>query len=152
MLVQNPAWEKFPSADGLWLWKWVELVHIVLWHWRCSTFGLYYQTFVTEMTLGSCKKLTLIPGFLCFTVGIFVSCHRKPCFRSTLGDTIWETLPYRATGCRKINSIYSAGLGNRACIDESRVVHSDSNLDIRCHMNETPLSSAEFDIMLSCPI
>ena len=151
MLV-HPAWGKFSSVDGLGLWEWMELVHIVLWHWRPSTFGLDCQTFVTETTLGSCKKPTLIPRFLCFAVGIFVTCYRKPCFRSTLGDTIWEPLPYRVTGCRKVNSIYSAGLGNRVCIDEARVVHSDSNLDIRCHMNKTPLSSAEFDIMLSCPI
>jgi hypothetical protein len=128
------------------------LVHIVLWLWRRSTFGLDCQTFVTETTPGSCKKPTLIPGFLCFTVGIFVTCHRKPCFRNILGDEIWGPLSHRVTGCREVNSIYSAGLGNRACIDEARVVHSDSNVDIRCHMNKTPLSSAEFDIMLSCPI
>jgi hypothetical protein len=29
----------------------------------------------------------------------------------------------------------------------SGVAHSDNKLNIRCHMNETPLSDGEFDIV-----
>ena len=44
----------------------MELVYIALWHWRHSTFGFDWQTFVTDATLGSCKKPTLSPGFFVF--------------------------------------------------------------------------------------